>query len=150
MERTKIETLNAVLRKTMRLNRTLQMKCYQCSGDLRMLRIISHHGDENLTPSILAEKMEIALPTVSHKLSILEKQGLIERKLSPTDRRKTYIYATEKGRELLRQDYVRFINSFSNAGENLGEEKTEMLTRLLEEFSICLENEIQKEAGDDA
>lgn len=149
MERAKIENLNAVLRKTSRLNRILQMKCYQCSGDLRLLRIVAHHSDDGLTPSILAQKLEIALPTVSRKLSVLEKQELIERKISPNDRRKTFVYATEKGRELLREDYRRFINGFSNASEKIGEEKADLLYSLLEEFSTYLEQEIQKEAGDD-
>ncbi|MBQ7902155.1 MAG: MarR family transcriptional regulator [Oscillospiraceae bacterium] len=150
MERIKIEQLNAALRKTSRLNRMLQMKCYQSSGDLRMLRIISHHSDEGLTPSILASKLEIALPTVSRKLSVLEKQELIERKPSATDRRKTFVFATEKGKELLREDYLQFITAFSAASEKIGESKVKQLYLLLEEFSACLEQEIQKEAGDDA
>ncbi len=149
MERTKIEQLNSALRKTSRLNRMLQMKCYHSSGDLRMLRIIAHHSDEGLTPSTLAAKLEIALPTVSRKLSVLEKQDLIERKPSQTDRRKTFVFATEKGKELLREDYLQFIAAFSNAGEKLGETKTEQLWLLLEEFSAYLEQEIQKEEGDD-
>ena len=149
MERTKIEKLNASLRKASRLNRMLQMKCYQCSGDLRLLRVVAHHQDDGLTPSVLAEKLEIALPTVSRKLSVLEKQELIERKVSVDDRRKTFVYATEKGKTLLHQDYQRFITAFSDAGEKLGEEKTELLYSLLEEFSGYLEQEIQKEAGDD-
>ncbi len=149
MERIKIEQLNSGLRKVARLNRMLQMKCYHSSGDLRLLRIVAHHQDDGLTPSILAQKLEIALPTVSRKLSVLEKQDLIQRKVSPDDRRKTFVYATEKGRELLQEDYRRFINCFSAAGEKLGEEKVDLLYSLLEEFSDYLEQEIQKEAGDD-
>ena len=74
---------------------------------------------------------------------------LIERKNSPEDRRKTYVYATDKGRNLLQEDYRRFITCFFNAGEKLGKEKTDLLNSLLEEFSSYLEKEIQKEAGDD-
>ena len=80
MDRAKVEQLNTAVRKMSRLNRVLQMKCYQCSGDLRLVRIIAHHEEEGITPSILAEKLEIALPTVSRKLSVLEKQELIFRK----------------------------------------------------------------------
>lgn len=148
MERTKIENLNASLRKASRLNRFLQMKCYHSSGDLRMLRIIAHHENDGLTPSILAEKMEIALPTVSRKLSVLEKQELIQRKPSRTDRRKTFVFATEKGKELLREDYLRFINRFSTACEKLGEDKVWQLHSLLAELGGYLEEEIQQEAGE--
>ena len=41
MERNRIENLHAELRKSCRLNRMLQMKCYQGSGDLRLLLMIS-------------------------------------------------------------------------------------------------------------
>ena len=119
MERAKIEKLNYSLRKAFRLNRTLQMKCYQSSGDLRLLRVIAHHSDGGLTPSQLAEKLEIALPTVSRKLSVLEKQELIQRQTSPDDRRKTFVYPTEKGHQLLHEDYQRFIAAFSSVSENL-------------------------------
>ena len=68
MERAKLEKLNYSLRKASRLNRTLQMKCYQSSGDLRLLRVIAHHRQDGLPPSQLAKRLEIALPTVSRKL----------------------------------------------------------------------------------
>ncbi len=150
MDRVKVEQLNAAMRKVSRLNRVLQMKCYQCSGDLRLLRIIAHHENDGVTPSILAEKLEIALPTVSRKLSVLEKQELIERKVSTADRRKTYVYTTEKGRRLIREDYRRFINSFSSVCEKLGEEKGERLIAMLEEAALYLDEEIHREAGDEA
>ena len=57
---------------------------------------------------------------------------------------------TEKGHQLLLEDYQRFIAAFSSVSENLGEEKTELLCSLLEQFSDCVEQEIRKEAGDDA
>lgn len=148
MDRAKVEQLNTAVRKMSRLNRMLQMKCYQCSGDLRLVRIIAHHEEEGITPSILAEKLEIALPTVSRKLSVLEKQELIERKVSTTDRRKTYVYTTEKGMALVQEDYRRFINSFSSVCEKLGEEKTGRLAELLEEAALYLDEEIHREAGD--
>ena len=148
MERGKFEKLHTSLRKAGRLNRMLQMKCYQSIGDLRLLRMVAHHDSDGLTPSMLAQKLEIALPTVSRKLSVLEKQDLIQRKVSPDDRRKTFVYATEKGKELLHEDYQRFLAAFSDAGEKLGEDKIELLSQLLEEFSGYLEEEIQKEAGD--
>ncbi len=148
MDRVKVEQLNAAMRKISRLNRFLQMKCYQSSGDLRLLRVIAYHENDGITPSILAEKLEIALPTVSQKLSVLEKQELIERKASTDDRRKTYVYATEKGRRLIREDYRRFINSFSSVCEKLGEEKADRLIELLNETAGYLDEEIHNEAGD--
>ena len=149
MERIKVEQLDACMRRVFRLSRFMQMKCYQSSGDLRLLRIINHHEKDGITPSILAEKLEIALPTVSRKLSVLENQELIERKNDTKDRRKTYVYATEKGRQLIHQDYQRFIGRFASVCEKLGEEKTDTLTKLLEEAAVYLDEEIHREAGDE-
>ena len=149
MDRAKVEQLNAAIRKISRLNRFLQMKCYQCSGDLRLLRMVAHHENDGVTPSMLAGKLEIALPTVSRKLSVLEKQELLQRKSDINDRRKTYVYTTEKGRMLVEEDYRRFINSFSSVCEKLGEEKADRLIELLEETAVYFDEEIHSKAGDD-
>ena len=148
MNKVKAEKLNIALRKVSRLSRILQMKCYQSNGDLRMLRIINHHENEGVTPSLLAEKLEIALPTVSRKLSVLEKQELIERKVSAEDRRKTYVYTTDKGRQIIQEDYIRFMGRFSSVYEKLGEEKAVQLAELLGEVAGYLDEEIHNEAGD--
>ena len=60
------------MRKVGHKSRHLQMQHYQNIGDLRMLRIIAHHGRQGIIPSQLAERMEVALPTVSRKLNVLE------------------------------------------------------------------------------
>ncbi len=146
MERIKAERLNAVLRKVFHKSRYLQMTHYHGNGDLRLLGMLARHFKE-ATPSQLAEKLEIALPTVSQKLSALEEQGLISRKADPNDRRKTIVFATPKGEELLKADYGRFIDSFSSACKKLGEEKVAALTRLVEELDDYIDREIHR--GDD-
>ena len=124
------------------------MQHYQNIGDLRMLRIIAHHGRQGIIPSQLAERMEVALPTVSRKLNVLEKQRLIERKPCKTDKRKSFIYITRKGKQLVEEDWARFINSFSNVCEKMGEEKTALLTGLMQEFNEYLDEEIHREEDD--
>ncbi len=148
MERVKAEKLNSALRKVSHKSRQLQMTHYHGSGDLRLLRMLAHHFKE-ATPSQLAEKMEIALPTVSQKLSVLESQELIGRKSDPNDRRKTIVFATEKGENLIHADYGRFIDSFYVLCEKLGEEKLNTLTELLEELSGYIDREIHREDPDE-
>ncbi|MBQ3008281.1 MAG: MarR family transcriptional regulator, partial [Oscillospiraceae bacterium] len=124
--------------------RHMQMTYYQNSGDLRLLRIIAHH-QEGVMPSTLAHRLEVALPTVSRKLNILEKQELIERKSCEEDRRKTFIFATEKGIQLVEEYYRQFISGFGAVCEKLGDEKTAQLTQLLEEFSGYMDTVIHRE-----
>ncbi len=146
MERIMAERLSAELRKASHKSRHLQMNHYQGNGDLRLLGMIARHFKE-ATPSQLAEKLEIAMPTVSQKLTVLEEQGLIGRKPHRTDRRKTIVFATEKGEELLKADYGRFINSFIRVCEKLGEDKTATLYSLLGELNDYIDQEIHR--GDD-
>ena len=97
MERNTGENAFALLHRTSNRIRCLQAKFYQNVGDLRLLRMIAHHYPDGATPSRLAGRMGVALPTVSKKLTALENQQLIERKMSDVDRRQTFIFVTEKG-----------------------------------------------------
>ncbi len=148
MDRANVEKLNSALRKASHKSRHLQMRHYQGNGDLRLLRMLAHHFKE-ATPSRLADRMEIALPTVSQKLSVLESRGLIGRKSDPNDRRKTIVFATEKGEELIKADYGRYIDSFSDIYGKLGREKACLLTDLLEELSGYIDEELHKEEKDE-
>ena len=149
LERNLIERLQFNLRKVGHKSRQLQMQHYQNSGDLRLLRIIAHHGTNGITPSRLAERIEVALPTISRKLSVLESRQLIERRPCRTDKRKTFIHPTEKGQQLVEEEWTRFISSFADACSGMGEEKIILLTELLQELNENIYSEIHREGDDD-
>lgn len=73
---------------------------YRESGDcihpsqLRMLMMM--HGGA-VSPSELAEEMEVSLPTISKSLAGLERRGWIERTVDATDRRRVLLGITEQG-----------------------------------------------------
>lgn len=56
-----------------------------------------HHG--GMTPSDLADRMQVSLPTVSKMVSGLERRGWIERAADPADRRRTVLTLTAEGRD---------------------------------------------------
>ena len=93
--------------------------------------------------------MDIALPTVSQKLAVLEKQQLIERRTCREDRRKTMVTVTDKGREMVQDEYQKMIDSLYLVCEKLGEEKTAILTELLDEISGYMDTEIHREGEKD-
>ena len=124
------------------------MQHYQNSGDLRLLRLIAHNSADGITPSQLAERTEVALPTISRKLAVLENRQLIERKPCETDKRKTFIYPTARGQQLVEEQWERFISSFAEACGKMGEEKVILLTELLRELNENIHSEIHRE-GDD-
>lgn len=55
-----------------------------------------------VTPSDLAERMEVSLPTVSKTISVLERHGWIERTDDAGDRRRTLLNVTDEGRAAVR------------------------------------------------
>lgn len=144
MNRTDVEKLHLLMRKVTHKSRHLQMRHLQCSGDLRLLRMISCR-EVGVLPSQLAKKTEVSLPTISQKLSVLEKQGFIERKNCEEDRRKILIYATKKGEELVNEEYREFMDNFLSVCGKMGEEKVLLLTKLLGEMNEYLDMAISGE-----
>lgn len=147
MEKSLIENLFFDIRRIFRKGHIIERCCCQNFGDLRLLRIITHHFNNKATPSQLAKHLEVSLPTISQKLTNLEDAGYIERKMSSKDRRKTYICLTNKGEELLSEGYRKFMDKVGNAAEKLGDEKCNELVNLLDELLEHLDDEIEKKEG---
>jgi DNA-binding MarR family transcriptional regulator len=55
-----------------------------------------------LSPSDLAERMEVSLPTISKTVSVMERRGWIQRAADETDRRRVLLQLTEEGRAAIR------------------------------------------------
>ncbi|MDO8950373.1 MAG: MarR family transcriptional regulator [Actinomycetota bacterium] len=64
-------------------------------SQLRMLMMM--HGGA-MSPSDLAERMEVSLPTISKSLTGLERRGWVERTADVTDRRRVQLDLTGEGR----------------------------------------------------
>ncbi|MFZ4496518.1 MAG: helix-turn-helix domain-containing protein [Candidatus Nanopelagicales bacterium] len=61
-------------------------------GDPVRLAIADHLHDEDLSPDTLAEKLQIQGNLLAHHLKILTEAGLISRKRSQADGRRTYLH----------------------------------------------------------
>ena len=68
------------------------------AGILRVLR-----QADGLSRRALGEKLGVFPSRLVELLDGLEERGLVERRASPTDRRRHALYLTEKGREMLRR-----------------------------------------------
>ena len=60
-------------------------------------------GEDGLTQRQLLERIDIEQATMANTLSRMERDGLIERKSHPIDKRAQLIHLTEKAKELERQ-----------------------------------------------
>lgn len=65
------------------------------------LLMTMHHAPAS--PSELAERMEVSMPTISKTLAVLERRGLVERTADEIDRRRVQLTMTDEGRSTLRR-----------------------------------------------
>jgi MarR family transcriptional regulator, transcriptional regulator for hemolysin len=79
----------------------------------------------------LAERLCIEGPTMTRHLDRLEADGLIERRPDPGDRRGTRIYATPKGRALLKELWAVMHRSEQDLLDGLSDQEADMLERLM-------------------
>lgn len=73
--------------------------------EFEMLAAVQEHMDRNagksgIHVSELAVRLKVSSPAVSRMVGMLEGKGYIGRAIDKEDRRNTYIYLTEKGREV--------------------------------------------------
>ena len=70
-------------------------------GRFSILIVLDHHADCALLPSDLACKMGITRATITGLLDGLEKDGFVERRQHPEDRRALTVHLTGAGRSFL-------------------------------------------------
>ena len=72
-------------------------------GKFTLLMQLSLADEQGLTPSECASRSGVTRATITGLLDGLEREGLVERQLYPSDRRMLSVRLTESGRTLLAQ-----------------------------------------------
>jgi len=99
-------------------------------------------ADGPLTPTRLADILELPLSTVAFRVKRLERRGHAERTDNPADGRSYLIRLTPEGRSLLNKARPRF-RSYAEAVEaRLGSPKTKGLRRSLVELRQAIDEEL--------
>jgi DNA-binding MarR family transcriptional regulator len=94
----------------------------------------------------LAGFLGVTPPAATKALDKLEGLGLVVRKSSPRDRRVRLLSPSEKGRELVRAYEALKANRLAPVLDEFEKEELDLLTQLLERFSLRL---LEQEASDD-
>ncbi|MDR7001721.1 MarR family transcriptional regulator [Neobacillus niacini] len=90
-----------------------------------------HNKKADMKVSEISQKLHVTPPTITQIINTLEKDGLVERKIDPDDRRAVKINLTSNGERAVIEARRAFFESFSGLIDHLGEEDIEKLAELL-------------------
>lgn len=98
----------------------------------RVLRVVNESGP--LEQSVIANHACLLLPSLTRLIQSLETEGLVTKTPGITDRRKSIIEITQKGRDLIHQHAAQSNAIFAELEAQFGSEKLTELLDLLEDL----------------
>lgn len=99
----------------------------------------THPEQPGVMVSELARRLNQSTAAVSQKITILEQKGLVERTVSPEDRRVCYIRLSDQGDQALNHALEWLSAQFSGVLEQMGPEKSTQLLQLLDELATLFQ-----------
>lgn len=103
----------------------------------RILDLINRSGKDVAKPSFISDKLNLSRVAVTVSLNQMEKEGLIERKLSAQDRRSIIVNITKLGlnevKNIREKAYFFLTDMFNTIGKKRTEDLFEIITILFKE-----------------
>lgn len=104
-----------------------------------------HENEKGIYVSHLAKLLRVSQPAVSRMLGILEVKGYIGRDINKEDRRNTYVYLTEAGRQAKLQSEFVMQQLMERIMLRMNEEDMKELIMLWNKLADILEQELKGE-----
>lgn len=101
------------------------------TGILCYLR--KHEG--RATPGELQKNLNVGSGRIANALGTLENKGFISRVNAQDDKRKTYVYLTDEGRDMLNQEWREYLEHNKMILTVMGEKNSREFIRLLRLFA---------------
>jgi MarR family transcriptional regulator, organic hydroperoxide resistance regulator len=117
-------------------------------GQAMCLRVLE--GSDGITQRDLADALQLARPTVSKMLRVMEQSGLVERRSDARDQRLVRVYLTAAGRDLAQELRAVAAAHINRTIGSLPERDLEELARLLEELSGRISRVLAGRPSDEA
>jgi DNA-binding MarR family transcriptional regulator len=124
-----VETIIYLYTESRRLTKGMAAQFGLTGPQLTVIKLLEELGDLSL--SSLSERIRAQNSTVTGIIDRMEREGLVRRERSTTDRRMVFIRLTDKGRELARGIAVEPLEIFRNALASLPERDVAELLRIL-------------------
>lgn len=101
--------------------------------------------EEGLSQKDLRERIQVEQPTLANTLNRMERDGLIERRGDPVDKRRSFIYLTDKARDAAKTVIAnaKAVNRHATAGMSTEEKETALalIDRMIGNLTVELEPE---------
>lgn len=137
---TDIEQLRSLVNQLRRSQRLHKPEIDPLQGKGYVLYHLCHRGG-TAQPGELSSELNITTPRMASILAALEKQGLVERRLSDADRRRIIVRLTEAGAALVREHDEREEARCRALTQALGPEDTAACLRILRKVLELAEEE---------
>ena len=113
-------------------------------GRFLTLIVMNRAPSEAINPSTLADKLGVTRATMTGLLDGLRKEGLIERRIHPEDRRKVGVLLTDSGRRTLDKILPDYYRHFAKLTTYLDEGERQTLISLLKKVNQGLSSVLDK------
>ncbi len=87
--------------------------------------------ENGLTPGLLSEITELGTGRIANILKTMEEKGYIIRKKDEKDKRKVYVYVTEKGKKWHNENKTKLDEEINNVLNYIGQKDSLELIRIL-------------------
>lgn len=94
---------------------------------------VLNNNDEEITATLLSQKLGIAKPQLVREIKGLEQQGIINKKRSSKDRRKYQLILNKEYLDQYHKNHKDIITLIHRITTNLGERKSKQLYEILTE-----------------
>jgi DNA-binding MarR family transcriptional regulator len=141
-----VEAIIYLYTESRRLTKDVAAKHGLTGPQLTVVKMLETLGDLSL--SRLSEKIRAQNSTVTGIVDRMEREGLVKRERSATDRRVVHIALTDKGMELAAEVKVEPIAIFRDALSSLSREEARDLLRILTKLATRVKAMVDRIPGE--
>lgn len=131
---------NAILSKFSRDYMELKNDLPIRPSEMGALNIIAEY-EGKATLVMIAKLLGVSKPMVATHIAVLEEKGYIVKQPSETDKRSSYLFPTEKAKDLVKSAKKSMDGYLRKIEKSLGKEKFELLIELTNQAQNIIEQE---------
>ena len=102
---------------------------------------ILRRAEGDVNPTDICRELGVTTPRITTILNSMEKEGLIERKMSPDDRRKVIVTLTEKAIRKSEETKKDDLECFGKVYEKVGQDDMKAVIRYMKAFKEVMEEQ---------